>query len=157
MFCVSSFRCHGLICGLWLWHFVVIFTCFLQESSPNFSSTFPGLTAISDFQHFSRQINFQEIFSLMQSGGTWGSDPPWKIMPSSVHQWNAIEMAFRWWADGGPLRVSIQTPSPLCKIWWLKQKKIISDPPSPDKTFWIGACFSNPKSLQETNIPLVCS
>ena len=28
LFCVSSLLCHGLLCGTWLWHFLVILTCF---------------------------------------------------------------------------------------------------------------------------------
>ena len=31
MFCVSSSQCHGSVCGLWLWHFLVILTYFMVE------------------------------------------------------------------------------------------------------------------------------
>ena len=48
-------------------------------------------------------------------------------VPSSSHQRNAIEMAFCWWADDGPLRVLVQAHSRLCKIWWLKQKSKLLD------------------------------
>ena len=29
VFCISSSWCHGLVCGMRLWHFVVIITCFM--------------------------------------------------------------------------------------------------------------------------------
>ena len=31
--CVSSLRCHGLICGLKVWHFLGILTCFLRKKN----------------------------------------------------------------------------------------------------------------------------
>ena len=42
--------------------------------------------------------------------GVW--TPPWKIMPSSVHQGNTIKMLFRWCADGGLLRILVTTSLP---------------------------------------------
>ena len=42
---------------------------------------------------------------------------PWNVTPSpEAHQQNAIKMAFHWRADGGPLRILVRTPCPLCKI-----------------------------------------
>ena len=41
---------------------------------------------------------------------------PRNFTPSSAHQRNAIEMAFRWRTDGGPIRILVRTPSPFCKI-----------------------------------------
>ena len=56
-------------------------------------------------------------------GGAGGPDSLWKIPQSSFRLGNAISMMFCWQVDDGPLRVVIQSPSSLCKIWWLKQNK----------------------------------
>ena len=45
-------------------------------------------------------------------GGAGSLDPPWEMMPSSVHQQNTIKMAFRWHADGGLLRILVRTSLP---------------------------------------------
>ena len=78
---------------------------------------------------------------------------PYHWAPSSPLRRNAMEMemAFRWHADDGPLRIMVQIPSPpfpspLCKIWWLKPKRPkFYPPPSPThliKYFWIRARIS---------------
>ena len=46
-------------------------------------------------------------------GGRGGGLDLWKITPPSAKQRNAI---FRLWADGGPLRMLVWSPSPLCKV-----------------------------------------
>ena len=38
--------------------------------------------------------------------------PAFKVGPSSARQRNAISMAFRWWADDGPLLVDLDPLSP---------------------------------------------
>ena len=52
-----------------------------------------------------------------------GHPPPLKIMASSAHQQNDIEMAFCWQDNDGLLRILVRTHYSLCKIW-LKQNKI---------------------------------
>ena len=61
-----------------------------------------------------------------EGGGGHGVGTPWKNMPSSAHQRNAIEMAFRWRADGDLLRILVWTPSPI-----LKNRVTKAPPPSP--------------------------
>ena len=60
--------------------------------------------------------------------GEWGSDSPphpgksrHHRVASSVHQRNAMGMAFRWRAEDDRLEYFV-LPPPLCKIGWLKQK-----------------------------------
>ena len=42
------------------------------------------------------------FFSFLVDEG-WEGQNTTKSGPSSFHQQNAIEMAFRWWADGDPI------------------------------------------------------
>ena len=73
------------------------------------------------FQHTMRASSLLRSMGGSRGGtGAWGSGPPPEKSchhpaPSSAHHQNAIEMAFRWWADGGLLRKLILTPSPQLK------------------------------------------
>ena len=58
--------------------------------------------------------------------------PAFNVGPLSAHQLNAIEMAFRWRNDNGPLLLVFGSS--------LTSSKKLSEFAPPDKTFYIRAC-----------------
>ena len=58
--------------------------------------------------------------------------PAFNDGPSLARQRNAIEMAFRWWADDGPLLVVFGSP-------YLKKTKHCQSWLPSEKTYWICA------------------
>ena len=72
--------------------------------------------------------------------------PAFNFGPPSTRQRNAIWMAFRWWADGGPLclldRVSFSyTGTDPSLSLWQKSCRYFGNPT--DETFWIRALTLN--------------
>ena len=63
------------------------------------------------------------------------------VGPSSVRQRNAIQMAFRWWAEYCPLLVVFGSSLSLSTKKRTENYSVIDETPS-DKTFWICACLT---------------
>ena len=73
------------------------------------------------------KISFPHTQGSRRGGGLGVQTPPNPISPgkSRHHQppSSAHGMSYCWQAHDGLLRLLVQTPSPLCKIKWLKQKQ----------------------------------
>ena len=78
-----------------------------------------------------------------------GTKPAFNVVPASARHRNAISMAFRWWADGGPFiavfgySIPPSTKKKKNQTKQSKKKKRYQIWTPSDKTFWIRAWLWN--------------
>ena len=103
--CVSSSRCRGLVCGLWLWYFMDILTCyfnFLSEKAyaqTDLSLCWIHEPSVRGSRVLSEGVQlWQRLFSFSWSGERGSKyHLKWAIIgPPAERHLNGISLACRW-------------------------------------------------------------